>query len=95
MQTCPLLVIGMFVEIVIYLSLNPLMLYVYVPVFILMILIAGLGAKNSAVEVHNIGYYKSFLFLLASALASTTPFVVFKPADSLSSLFSFTLTFTI
>lgn len=95
LQTCPLLVIGLFFEIIIFVTLNPPMLFVYVPTFVLMILVAGLAAKNYALEVHNMGYFKGFLFLLTSALASTAPFILFKPGDSLSASFQFILTFAI
>ena len=95
LQTCPLLALGLGIEVAISVALDPPMLFIYVPLFVMMTLFSGLAAKNYGSEMHNIGYYRGFLFLAASALASVTPFVLIKPLSSLNALFQYFLTFTI
>lgn len=72
----PLLTVGFVIQVIIYLALNRLMLYVYIPLFALMVLVSALGSKNFAGEVNNMGYFRCSLFSLASVIASIAPFVV-------------------
>ena len=90
----PLLALGFVTHVSIYLVLNRLMLLNYVPLFIMLILISGLGSKNFGREVHNIGYFRGFVFLLASVLASTLAFTL-RLENTWYGLFQFTLIFAI
>jgi hypothetical protein len=91
----PLLAAGFATQVLIYLALNRLMLYIYAPLFIMLVFFSGLGSKNFALEVHNMGRFRAFLFLLASVLASTLPFTLAQPTDPLYGLYRFFLLFAI
>jgi hypothetical protein len=72
----PLLALGFVTPVSIYLVLNRFMLLSYVPLFIMLILVSGLGSKNFGQEFHNIGYFRGFVFLIASVLASIFAFTL-------------------
>jgi hypothetical protein len=91
----PFIIIGLSVEVLICIALNPSMLLIYLLVFGIIILVSGLGAKNYFAEVYAMGRFEGFLFLLSSMLASSTPFVLLKPTNSLNYLFLYLLIFTI
>lgn len=91
----PLLAVGLATQILIYLVLNKIMIWVYVPLFAFLVLISGLGSKNVKAEFYNIGHFRGFLFLLASALASTVPFILPPQANSAYNLYQFFLTFAV
>jgi len=93
-RTGPFLGLGFVTQVLIYLVLNRLMLYIYIPLFIMLILTSGLGSKNFRREVHNMGYFRGFLFLLASVLASTLPFTL-RLENTWYGLYQFHLTFAI
>jgi hypothetical protein len=92
LRTSPLLALGLVVQISIFLLLARVMIVVYVPLFILVILVSGLGSKNYAREIPSIGYFRAFLLLIVSALASTVPFTL-GLENTWYSLFRFLLTF--
>jgi len=70
------------------------MLLTYLPLFFVLILISGSASKNFFFEVPNMGYYRGFLFLIASALASTCPFII-RFENNWYGLSQLLLTFTI
>jgi hypothetical protein len=92
----PLLAIGFLIEVIIYYVLNRQMLSFYVLLFIALVLTSGLGSKNyvQTREVPNMGYFRGFLFLIASVLAAVTPFV-FSFSQDIYGLFQFSLAFGI
>jgi hypothetical protein len=92
----PLLAIGFLIEVIIYYVLNRQMLPFYVLLFIALVLTSGLASKNyvQTREVPNMGYFRGFLFLIASVLAAVTPFL-FRFPQNLNGLFQFLLTFSI
>jgi hypothetical protein len=61
----------------------------------MLIFVSGLGSKNLGREVHNMGRFRGFLFLVASVLASTLPFTLAQPSDPLYGLYRFRLLFCI
>jgi len=92
----PLLTVGFVIQVMIYLSLNRLFLYIYIPSFIFLVLVSALASKNFALrEVNNMGHFRCSLFMLASVLASLAPFVVNKPEDPLMATFQFSLLYFI
>jgi hypothetical protein len=92
----PPLGLGFVMEVSIYRVLNQQWLAVYVPLFVMMVLISGLGSKNLSrrQEVSNMGYFRGFLFLIASVLAAAFPFLIRFQSD-LNGLFQFVLTFAL
>jgi len=94
--SCPLLAVGLGVEIMLNYVLNRTMLLFNVPMFFVLVLISSLGSKNFVREreVPNMGHFRAFLFLIVSALAIIFPFLVKFPND-MYGLFQFLLTFFI
>ena len=90
----PLLAVGFVIEVLIEYTLNRAMLLFYVPIFIALVLVSGLGSKNYGQEIPNMGHFRGFLFLIASVLAVPLPFLLRFPND-LNGLFQFSLTFAI
>jgi hypothetical protein len=88
------LAVGFVIEVLIEYALNRQTLLFYVPLFIALVLVSGLGSKNYGHEVPNMGHFRGFLFLIASVLAATTPFLLKFP-DDLNGLFQFLLIFAI
>jgi len=90
----PLLAVGFIIEVLIEYALNRAMLLFYVPIFIALVLVSGLGSKNYEREIPNMGHFRGFLFLITSVLAAPLPFLLRFPND-LNGLFQFSLTFAI
>lgn len=93
-QTGPALILGLYVQFIIYRALNLSMFFIYLPIFIMLIVISGLGSKNVGFEFHSMGYSRGFIFLLAGVLASTFPFII-RPENDIFGFFKFLLTFSI
>jgi hypothetical protein len=92
----PLLAVGFVIQVIIYLSFNRLLLYIYVPSFVFLVLVSGLASKNFASrEVNNMGHFRCFLFMIASVLASLAPFAVNLPEDPLMATYQFSLLYII
>jgi hypothetical protein len=92
----PLLGVGFVIQVAFYFALNRLtMLYVYVPLFALLVLFSALGTKNFGGEVNNMGYFRCFLFVLVSVMSSIAPFYVKQPSDPLVASLQFALMFGI
>jgi hypothetical protein len=94
----PFLVVMFSVQITIYVALNSVMLYFYIPLFIILVLFSGSGSKNMNLrhrEVHGMGYSRVILFSLISIMASLTPFAVNQPLNpaQAQSNFSFSTAF--
>jgi len=81
---------------IIYNALNRMMFLFYVPLLIILILVSGLSSKNYVLnrEVPSMGYFHGLLFLVASYLAVTTPFLMRFSNDLIGS-FQFLLLFCI
>lgn len=88
--SCPLLAVGFVIEVLIEYALNRATLLFYVPLFIALVLVSGLGSKNYFGEIPNMGHLRGFLFLVASVLAAVTPFLLKFP-DDLNGLLQFSL----
>jgi hypothetical protein len=87
----PFLAIGFIIQVSIYLAISPLQLFIYAPLFVVLILVSGIGSKNLGKENNNVGFYRGFLFFMASILASVTPFLVKLPSDPNQASFQFLL----
>jgi hypothetical protein len=88
----PLLAVGFVIQIAFYFALDRLtMLYIYVPLFALLVLFSALGTKNFGGEVNNMGYFLCFLFVLVSVMSSIAPFYVSQPSDPLIASLQFAL----
>jgi len=92
----PPLAVGLAIEVSIYYALKSPLLLSYVFVFLALVLICGIGSKNFGREreVPNMGYFRSFLFLIVSVLAVTFPFLAHF-SNNLYGFFDFLLTYTI
>jgi hypothetical protein len=96
-DSVPFLAVVFGVQVSIYIALNSVMLYVYVPLFVMLVFVSGFGTKNMSFrrEVHSMGQFRVFLFSLASVMASLAPFTVNKPADPLQASAEFLLLYGI
>jgi hypothetical protein len=92
--TVPFLAVGIGVQFLIEYQLNKPLLLLYIPTIILLIIVTAIGTKNFKREVSNIGSFRAFLFLLASVLASITPFLLTYSSD-IQGQFNFLLVSTI
>lgn len=88
------LAVGVLVVALMEYALNRLMLLFFVPTFLVLILVSGLGSKNFQREVPNMGHFRSFLFLIVCALAIFFPFLA-KYSDDMYGFFQFLLTFSV
>jgi hypothetical protein len=92
----PLLAVGFAIQAAFHFALNQLiMLYIYVPLFVLLVLVSALGTKNFGGEVNNMGHFLCFLFMLVSVLSSIAPFYVSQPSDPVIASLQFILLFGI
>jgi hypothetical protein len=83
-DSIPFLAVIFTIQITIYVALNSVMLYFYVPLFIILVFVSGFWSKNMSFrhrEVHSMGQFRVFLFSLASVMASLAPFTVSRPSD--------------
>jgi hypothetical protein len=80
----PFLVVIFAIQMTIYISLNSWMLYLYVPLFFMLVFVSGFGSKNMSSrkrETHSMGQFRVFLFSFISIMASSVPFTVRQPSD--------------
>lgn len=80
----PFLAVIFAIQMTIYVSLNSWMLYLYVPLFFMLVFVSGFGSKNMSSrkrETHSMGQFRIFLFSFISIMASAVPFTVTQPSD--------------
>ena len=96
-NSVPFLAVVFGVQMSVYIALNSVMLYAYIPLFIMLVFFSALWSKNMSFrrEVHSMGQFRVFLFSLASVMASLTPFAVNQPADPLQAAAQFLLLYGI
>ena len=73
------LAFGLFVQSLIHFLLNPQLLIIYVPSYVVLILVTATFTKNLTREVHPMASWLAYLLLFTSALSKTFAYVVQFP----------------
>jgi hypothetical protein len=81
-SSVPLLILTFSIQMLVYVVLKTPMMYVYIPLFVMLVMVSAFGSKNmTGREVHSMGHFRVFLFSIVSVMASLAPFTVNKPSD--------------
>jgi hypothetical protein len=83
-NSVPFLIVIFAIQMTIYISLNSWMLYLYTPLFFMLVFVSGFGSKNMSSrkrETHSMGQFRIFLFSFISVMASAAPFTISQPSD--------------
>ena len=84
---------GLIFPLSIYLATQSVLIFIFLPFYVLFILLCALPAKNVKSEFHPVNFWVAYILLISSMLVAVYPFVAILPIESISDWFQFLLIF--